>query len=192
LRGIGSNFSSIGIEQSVALVVDGVYYGQGRVIDEGFVDLDQVEILKGPQALFFGKNSTAGVISITTADPGTDFESMARVGYEFESQTTKGEAVLSGPVTDDTGMRLVVSGDHMWGGYVRNNAPAATYTATDAATLTSTTYDVPAPNKRNLPADKSGLARFTTVYRPSELFEATLKASVDHHLSGGTSWNDSL
>lgn len=117
---------------------------------------------------------------------------MARVGYEFESQTTKGEAVLSGPVTDDTGMRLVVSGDHMWGGYVRNNAPAATYTATDAATLTSTTYDVPAPNKRNLPADKSGLARFTTVYRPSELFEATLKASVDHHLSGGTSWNDSL
>ena len=52
LRGIGSSSTSIGIEQSVATVVDGVYYGQGRIINEGFFDLSRVEILKGPQALF--------------------------------------------------------------------------------------------------------------------------------------------
>ena len=61
LRGIGSSYTSIGIEQSVAVNVDGVYYGQGRIINEGFFDMKQVEILKGPQALFFGKNSTSGV-----------------------------------------------------------------------------------------------------------------------------------
>src|SRR5579885_554696 len=60
LRGIGSSFTSIGIEQSVAVNIDGVYYGQGRIINEGFFDMKQVEILKGPQALFFGKNATAG------------------------------------------------------------------------------------------------------------------------------------
>ncbi|MFD2137125.1 TonB-dependent receptor plug domain-containing protein [Novosphingobium resinovorum] len=47
LRGIGSSSTSIGIEQSVAVVVDGVYYGQGRVINEGFLDLEGVEVLKG-------------------------------------------------------------------------------------------------------------------------------------------------
>ncbi|WP_374648923.1 TonB-dependent receptor plug domain-containing protein, partial [Rhizorhabdus sp.] len=61
LRGIGSSSTSIGIEQSVAVVVDGAYYGQGRIIQEGFFDLQRIEVLKGPQALFFGKNATAGV-----------------------------------------------------------------------------------------------------------------------------------
>src|SRR5690606_23513239 len=68
MRGIGSSSTSIGIEQSVAVIVDGVYYGQGRIINEGFFDMERAEILKGPQALFFGKNATAGVISLTTAD----------------------------------------------------------------------------------------------------------------------------
>ena len=52
LRGIGSSSTSIGIEQSVAVVVDGVYYGQGRIINEGFFDLARVEILKGPWHCF--------------------------------------------------------------------------------------------------------------------------------------------
>jgi iron complex outermembrane recepter protein len=192
LRGIGSSFSSIGIEQSVAIIVDGVYYGQGRVIDEGFVDLDQMEILKGPQALFFGKNSTAGVISITSADPGPKFESMARIDYEFGSQTPMAEAIVSGPVTDEIGLRLVVSGDDMLGGYVRNDAPAGTYTTTDAATGTSTDHFVPAPSNPDLPADRSILARFTATYRPNSTFDMTVKATIDHNLTGGTSWSDTL
>jgi outer membrane receptor protein involved in Fe transport len=51
--------------------LDGVYYGQGRIINEGFFDMKQVEILRGPQALFFGKNASAGVISFRSADPAT-------------------------------------------------------------------------------------------------------------------------
>ena len=93
LRGIGSSSTSIGIEQSVAVVVDGAYYGQGRVIQEGFFDLQRVEVLKGPQALFFGKNATAGVISITSADPGPNPEFMLRGGYEFQAQQYRVEGV---------------------------------------------------------------------------------------------------
>ena len=127
LRGIGPNFSSIGIEQSVAVVVDGVYYGQGRVIDEALVDLDRIEVLKGPQALFFGKNSSAGVISISTTDPGPQFEARARIGYEFSTQNPQGEFVLSGPITEELGMRLVIWGQDMLGGYVHNDATPGTY-----------------------------------------------------------------
>lgn len=86
IRGLGSNSSSIGIEQSVAVVVDSVYYGQGRIINEGLFDLGRIEILKGPQALFFGKNATAGVVSVTTADPGKQGEVIVRGGYEFNAQ----------------------------------------------------------------------------------------------------------
>ncbi len=192
LRGIGSSFSSIGIEQSVAVVVDGVYYGQGRVIDEGFVDLNQIEVLKGPQALFFGKNSTAGVISISSADPGSTFEARARVGYEFTAQNPSAEFVLSGPVSSTVGLRLVVSGQNMLGGYVRNNAAATTYTTTDAATFASTAHAVPAPSNRDLPANRSIIARFTATYRPDDSISAVLKASVDHDRTGGTTWNDTL
>jgi iron complex outermembrane recepter protein len=192
LRGIGSNFSSIGIEQSVAVVVDGVYYGQGRVIDEGFTDLSQIELLKGPQALFFGKNSTAGVISFTSADPGPEFEAKARVGYEIGSRAPKGEAVISGPVTDDIRLRLAIRGEDMLGGYVRNDAPAGSYTTIDSATFASTSHYVPAPANRDLPADRSILGRATAIYEPSAALDVTLKATIDHHITGGTSWNDKL
>ena len=49
--------------------MNGAYYGQGRVLNEGMFDLGQIEILKGPQSLFFGKNATAGVISRRQPNP---------------------------------------------------------------------------------------------------------------------------
>ena len=131
LRGIGSSSTSIGIEQSVAVVVDDVYYGQGRIIEEGFFDLKEVEILKGPQALFFGKNATSGVISLASADPGNESEVLTKVAYEIESQTTQAEAVVSGPLTDTLGMRVAVRGSVMDGSYYKNEASDVTNTTLD-------------------------------------------------------------
>ncbi len=192
LRGIGPNFSSIGIEQSVAVVIDGVYYGQGRVIDESLVDLAGIEVLKGPQALFFGKNSTAGVISITTADPGPRFESRIRAGYEFASQNPQGELIVSGPVTEQLGLRVAIYGQDMLGGYVRNVAPPGSYTTLDAVTFIPTTHEVPAPRNRDLPAESTVLGRLTANYHPSDSLTVTLKMSAERDRQGGTSWNDRL
>jgi len=133
LRGIGSNFTSIGIEQSVAVNIDGVYYGQGRIINEGFFDMRQVEIYKGPQALFYGKNATAGAIAFTSADPGDTFQAMGRFGYEFTSEQKIFEGYVSGPINDKIALRLAVRGTDMSGGYVENLAPATTYTTVDVA-----------------------------------------------------------
>ncbi len=79
IRGIASATTSIGIESSVSVVIDGVYMPQARAINEGLMDVRQVAIMKGPQSLYFGKNSTAGVISVMTNNPGEEFEANVRV-----------------------------------------------------------------------------------------------------------------
>jgi outer membrane receptor protein involved in Fe transport len=153
IRGIFSSNTSIGIEQSVAVILDGVYYPQGRVMDEGLFDVSQVAVLKGPQALYFGKNATAGVVSITTNDPGAEFEGMARVGYEFDQKRLAGEAMISIPVTDKLGIRFAARGTKMW---------AATWRTPPAppATLPSTRRPATSPSTRTeRPPIPSGLAR---------------------------------
>jgi outer membrane receptor protein involved in Fe transport len=192
VRGIGPNFSSIGIEQSVAVVVDGVYYGQGRVIDESFFDIGQIELLKGPQALYWGKNSTAGVVSITTENPTRQRERIGRIGYEFGSATPMVGFVVSEPVNERLGLRLAVNARDMRGGYVRNEATATTYTTIDAATGVQTDHAVPAPANADLPAERVVAARFTAAYTPQAGTEFVLKASADRRKSGSTSWNDRL
>ncbi len=180
LRGIGSSSTSIGIEQSVATVVDGVYYGQGRIINEGFFDLAGVEVLKGPQALFFGKNATAGVISIKTADPTDSWEFKARAGYEFKAEQAQLEFVASGPLSDSAGIRVALRGSKMWGGYytnVRGNVlnPVLGFTAPPAAS--------------HAPGEKELLGRITLQLKPSDRLTATLKVSGSKNEVNNSSWN---
>lgn len=188
LRGIGSSSTSIGIEQSVAVVVDGVYYGQGRIINEGFFDLARVEILKGPQALFFGKNATAGVISLTSADPTATPEFKARAGYEFNAQQAQLELVGSGPLTDTLGIRVAVRGSKMWDGYYRNVAAPFNYGTIDVATgATGSAVANPAPFDQ--PGEREFLGRVTLKWEPTDRLTATLKASGTYNKTNNNSWN---
>lgn len=133
IRGISSSPGSLGIEQSVALILDGVYFPQGRTINEGLFDARQVAILKGPQALYFGKNASAGAVVVTTNDPGTEREAHGRLSYEIETKTINGEAAFSTPLNDRWGVRLAVQGTRMSDGYLKNVAGPTTYTTFDAA-----------------------------------------------------------
>ena len=190
LRGIGSSSTSIGIEQSVAVVVDGVYYGQGRIIQEGFFDLDRIEILKGPQALFFGKNATAGVISITTADPTPELEFLTRASYEFDaSEQLQLEAIGSGPITDTLGLRVALRGSKMYDGYFTNQAPRIdNYTTFDVATNSFNTH-VAEPAATHEPGEEELLGRVTLKWEPTEDLTATLKYTGDYNLVNNSSWN---
>ena len=189
LRGIGSSSTSIGIEQSVAVVVDGVYYGQGRIIQEGFFDLDRIEILKGPQALFFGKNATAGVISITSADPTPEAEFLARASYEFDaSELLQLEAIGSGPLTDTLGLRVAIRGSKMYDGYFTNETPAVTYPTFDVATGTLNTHTA-LPAASTQPGEEELLGRATLKWQPNDELTATLKYTGDYNLVNNSSWN---
>jgi iron complex outermembrane receptor protein len=74
LRGIGSSSYDQGVDSSVALNIDGMEPSSGLAFESGLFDLGQIEVLKGPQALFFGKSTPGGVISLRTADPTDKFE----------------------------------------------------------------------------------------------------------------------
>lgn len=168
MRGIGaSSATSIGIEQSVAVILNGAYYGQGRVLNEGMFDLEQVEILKGPQSLFFGKNATAGVISLTTAKPTDEWEGKASVGYEFETEQTKLEGVVSGPLSDTVGMRFALKSSDMDGGWYKNVAEDRTYYYLDPNFQVAAVDVVPGDN-RDMPQEEETLARLTMSVDPSD------------------------
>lgn len=188
LRGIGSSSTSIGIEQSVAVILDGVYYGQGRVINEGFLDLAGVEMLKGPQALFFGKNATAGVISLRTSDPTASPEFMVRTGYEFKAKNLVGEVMASGPLSDTLGLRIAVRGSNMFGGYFKNGGTDKTYNTTNINTGVVTPHFAPALTGDN-PGEREVLGRVTLQYKPNDRLTATLKANVSINDNDNNSWN---
>jgi outer membrane receptor protein involved in Fe transport len=188
MRGIGSSSTSIGIEQSVATVVDGAYYGQGRVINEGFFDLDRIEVLKGPQALFFGKNATAGVISITTADPGNEPEFFTKASYEFRSQQVQLEGIASTPISDTFGVRLAVRGSKMFGGYIDNQSTPITIFSLDPNTQIASPHDS-VPSATRQPQEKELLGRLTLKWEPTTSLTNTLKVTGDYNTVNNGSWN---
>jgi len=188
MRGIGSNSTSLGIEQSVAVVVDVAYSGQGRVINEGFFDLERVEVLKGPQALFFGKNATAGVVSLTTADPTDTLYVKGRVGYEFKAEQVVLETVVSGPISDTLGARLAIRGSKMFGGYYTNVSDPIAYDTFDVATgITTPRVSLPSPDKQ--PKEKELLGRVTLLWEPTSTFSWNLKGTINYNKNNNNSWN---
>ena len=74
LRGVGSSAISAAFDSAVAFNLDGVMANTMRLVQNSFMDVEQVEVLKGPQSLYFGKSASAGVLSITSKNPGDEFE----------------------------------------------------------------------------------------------------------------------
>ena len=107
LRGIGTGNAVSLADSSVAINVDGMQVSSNNIRKVSQIDMQQIEVLRGPQALFFGKNSPAGVISIRTADPGAEFEAESTAGYEAVSGDKYIRGIVSGPVSDAVAVRLV-------------------------------------------------------------------------------------
>jgi iron complex outermembrane receptor protein len=165
LRGVGTSSFSSTIDQSVSLNIDGVQISKGYAVRAGMLDVAQVEVLKGPQALFFGKNSPGGVISMRTADPGADFEISGEVGYETEADEARGQLVVSAPFGEHWGGRLAVSYSTAEG-YFKNIAePGALLGGVK-----------PSSDRANEADDV--VARGTLTWRPSDRFDAKLKYTL--------------
>lgn len=101
IRGIGQNDFAFNLDPGVGVYVDGVYFARtvGAVVD--LLDLDRVEILKGPQGTLFGRNTIGGAISVVTRDPGTTFAGQAEATYgRFNRVDLRGAADI--PLIEDT------------------------------------------------------------------------------------------
>ena len=118
IRGAGSG-NNIGFEQSVATFVDGVYHGRSRYSRGTFVDLERLEVLRGPQSTYFGNNAIAGAFSVTTRKPGDEWEVDALGSYESEAREFVTEVAAGGPLTETLGLRVVGSYSDM-DGWIQN------------------------------------------------------------------------
>ncbi|MHA7820471.1 MAG: TonB-dependent receptor [Erythrobacter sp.] len=106
LRGVGSSNISAAFDSAVAFDFDGVTVSTMRLVQPGFFDTAQIDVLKGPQSLFFGKSATAGVFAIRSADPTPNWEVGGKASYEFEEKGYLVNGYISGPITDSLGIRL--------------------------------------------------------------------------------------
>lgn len=83
IRGLGSPFglTNDGLDPGVGIYVDGVYYARPAAATLDFIDLEQIEVLRGPQGTLYGKNTTAGAISITSRKPNFNTGGAFEVSY---------------------------------------------------------------------------------------------------------------
>jgi len=105
IRGLGNNPASDGLEGSVGLYIDNVYLGRPGMAVFDLMDIEQLEVLRGPQGTLFGKNTTAGVINISTRAPTFTPERSVEtsVGEDGYFQT---KGTISGPLNDQLAGRF--------------------------------------------------------------------------------------
>jgi iron complex outermembrane receptor protein len=99
IRGIGNNPATDGLSSSVGIYIDDVYLDRPGMADFNLLDIDQIEILRGPQGTLFGKNTTAGAISILTHPPEFTFGGEAQI-EEGSRGNQLYRVALTGPVSD--------------------------------------------------------------------------------------------
>ncbi|MEH6519234.1 MAG: TonB-dependent receptor [Halioglobus sp.] len=107
VRGISSGINP-GFEQSVGMYNDGIFYGRDQLARVPMMDLERVEVLRGPQGILFGKNSIAGAVSMISAKPTEELEGSIRGLYEPDADEKDIRATISGPITDNLGGRLAI------------------------------------------------------------------------------------
>jgi outer membrane receptor protein involved in Fe transport len=175
IRGVGQLAADYNSEQPVALNIDGVQITRGPVAAIGFFDLESVEVLKGPQALFFGKNSPAGVVSVQSVTPGDKLEGYVRAGYEFSASTPSFDGAVSIPLTDTLSVRFAGHYSHDNSGYIENTARPT------ANPFDGPTEPLPGAANTEGPLDRDGIGRVTVAWRPEGNFDATLKVLGSYH-----------
>lgn len=105
IRGFGNGANNAGIEPSVGVFIDGVYRSRSAAQIGDLPNIDRVEVLRGPQSTLFGKNASAGIISIVTAEPKFDFAGQVEASYgNYDAVVVKGN--VTGPISDTIAVSL--------------------------------------------------------------------------------------
>jgi len=156
IRGISQARNS---EPSAAIVVDGVPMTQPAQFNQEMLDIQQIEVIKGPQGALYGRNAIGGAILITTKRPTDEWEGRATAGYE-SGPGWRAQAVISGPLTDTFKMRA-----------------AGSYFDTDGHLTNINTADASA--EKNVDPVKDLNARLSFLWEPTDNFTADLRLSMD-------------
>ena len=159
LRGVGSSAISAAFDSAVAMDIDGVTVSRMRMVQSAFLDLEQVDVLKGPQSLYFGKSASAGVVAFRSANPGEELEAGLSTGYDFGLEGYYIDGFVSGPISDTLGARLAVrysESDDIW----RNEE---------------------IPGRQDKQGEEDLSARLTLSWNPSDEVSVNFKTTMTSH-----------
>ena len=106
IRGIGTNSTVVGADPSATVHLDGVYLGRPVMVLADFLDVERVEVLRGPQGTLYGRNSVGGTINIVTRQPTNALETSVRL-TAGNYDTLRAEGAVSGPLVKDKVMGTV-------------------------------------------------------------------------------------
>ena len=151
IRGVGQSSGNFGFENSAPFYIDGVYWGRARGTRIAYLDVERLEVLKGPQPTYLGKNATAGAINVTSRRPGDEFEGHIDLYQEFQHDETVLTAAVGGPLSDTFGVRAAAKVRRL-DGWVNNMA-----------------------NGRKEPTQEDELARISAVWNPADNVEVYAK-----------------
>jgi len=163
VRGAGTQSKNLGVEQGVPTFIDGVHFGRGSQVKNSYLDLEQIEVLKGPQPVFFGQNAAAGALNITTRKPTEEWEAnLSAEAGNFGKVILEGG--VGGPITDTLGIRVAAK-YYDFEGFM-----------TDFFT------------GRKFPERETKAGRVTLQWTPTESFEARLKVDYADNDLGPRVW----
>lgn len=151
IRGVGLNQGAPG----VAIHVDGVYQPRPSMGDLTQIDIDRVEVLRGPQGTLYGRNANGGVINFITTAPGDTFEGHVLASYASYNEIRL-RGVVNAPISNGIAARLVVDRSDRNDGFVKNVIPGGQ--DVDKSETTSARLRVRAELLENLTLDLSASA----------------------------------
>ncbi len=154
------------LDPSVAIVVDGVLSTNSIAMSQELFDVQQIEVLKGPQGALYGRNAMGGAINITTKRPSNELEGFVRAGYG-NGQSGKIQASMSGPLVEDQLFGRVAVSFYDSKGHRENTA-----------------LGIPSDPQENISA------RARLLWTPSETFEADLRFSISDDNSAALQFID--
>lgn len=122
IRGVNSNVNNLGIESGVGVAIDEIFLGRPSAFSTQLIDVERVEVLRGPQGTLFGKNTIGGLINVVTRKPQQTFEAEADVTVgEYNLQQVRG--YVTGPIVNDKLAAKISFTSKQQDGWVENRNP---------------------------------------------------------------------
>src|SRR6185436_2122031 len=119
IRGIGTNAVFAGADPSSAMYLDGVYLARPAMAFIDFLDVERIEVVRGPQGTLYGRNALGGAVNLITKAPSNDFEAAARITFGNLAER-RAEGRFSGPLKRDRLMGSLAFARGARDGYVRD------------------------------------------------------------------------
>lgn len=146
IRGVGQPDALQTFDPAVGVYVDDVYYSRIRGTQFDLLDLERVEVLRGPQGTLYGKNTIGGALKLVSRRPGQDFRARASAAYgDYDMIDVQGS--VSGPITDTLALGLSALHSER-GGYVTDPATGAEYNDKNSTAVRASLAWDPASNLR--------------------------------------------